>query len=359
LRDGTRLGNHWLRGILVLALSVPCLGARQVDPPRSALTPERLAALGRVSAAMLRRHVAYLASDELEGRATPSRGLDLAAVYIADQFGCAGLDPLADGSYFQWGKEVSREGRRGTPRNVIGRLTGSAPALRDTFVLVTAHYDHLGRRAGGTGDRIFNGANDNASGVATLMEVAAALASLPQRPRRSIVFIAFYGEEEAMLGSKFYCQHPAFPLERTVAAINLEQLGRTDSSQGSQVARASVTGYDYSEVGAILREAGQLTGITIHRNPPFEESFFSRSDNQVLASQGIPAHTVFVAYVYPDYHQVTDHAEKIDYGNLEKVARMIALGTLRLAQASREPAWNPGVPRARHFRLAWRTRHRQ
>src|SRR5262249_44776139 len=154
-----------------------------------------------------------------------------------------------------------------------------------------------------------------------------------------------------MLGSRYYSQHPVFPLERTAAVINLEQLGRTDSTQGSQVARASVTGFDYSSVGPTLRAAGELTGITVYRDPPDEESYFSRSDNHVFASRGIPAHTIYVAYDYPDYHQVTDHAEKIDYGNLERITRMVALGALWIAETTRAPEWTPGVARARHYRL--------
>lgn len=357
MRRCNRRAIQSLYALLAVMVSGGCLVTSTRAAPSLNLTAAQRAALSHISALRLRRHVEYLAADELEGRATPSHGLDLAADYIADQFGCGSLEPLPDGSYFQQGTEVSHHGVQGRPRNVIGWLPGSDPALKDSFVLLTAHYDHLGVRPGGAGDRIFNGANDNASGVAALIEAAAALAHLVPRPRRSVVFIAFYGEEDGMLGSRYYCQHPAFPLERTAAVLNLEQLGRTDSARGPQVARASVTGFDYSSVGRTLRESGEQVGITVFRDPPDEATFFSRSDNHVFASRGVPAHTIYVAYEYPDYHQVTDHADKIDFGNLEQITRMVAAGALSIAEASRAPEWTPGISQARHYRLAWRELH--
>jgi len=115
-------------------------------------------------------------------------------------------------------------------RNVAGVLRGSDPSLKETCVLVTAHYDHLGVRSAGDGDHIYNGANDDASGTGSVIEIAVALASLSQKPRRSIVFMTFFGEEIGLLGSKYYSRHPLFPLAKTVAQINLEHLGRTDGT---------------------------------------------------------------------------------------------------------------------------------
>ena len=111
-----------------------------------------------------------------------------------------------------------------TLRNVIGVLRGSDPALRDECVMLTAHYDHLGVKPEGSGDRIYNGANDDGSGTVSVMEVARALAHLPRHPRRSIVFMTFFGEEEGLIGSEYYAHHPVWPLDKTVADLNLEQV---------------------------------------------------------------------------------------------------------------------------------------
>ena len=147
--------------------------------------------------------------------------------------------------------------------NVVGVLRGSDPALRDTYVLVTAHYDHLGMRGTGEGDHIYNGANDDGSGTASVIEIANALAALPARPRRSIVFMTFYGEELGLVGSRYYGAHPIFPLAKTVADLNLEQLGRTDVDGGSSVGLVNVTGFDYSTLTDAVAKAGGETGLQV------------------------------------------------------------------------------------------------
>jgi hypothetical protein len=234
--------------------------------------------------------------------------------------------------------------------NVAGVLRGSDPALRDTYVLLTAHYDHLGVRGTGEGDHIFNGANDDASGTAAVIEAAAALAAAPARPRRGILFAAWFGEEKGLLGSRYYVAHPLFPLAKTIADINLEQLGRTDSSDGPQMSNATFTGYDYSSVPLAFERAGKDLGIRVYKDEKRSDSFFGRSDNQPFAGAGVPAHTMTVSYEYADYHGVADHWDKIDYDNMARVVRLIALGLLSLADGSEAPRWNESNPRAAPYR---------
>ena len=120
--------------------------------------------------------------------------------------------------------------------NVAAILQGSDPGLKDQFVMVTAHYDHLGMMSsGGDGDRIYNGANDDGSGTVSVIEIAKALARMPVQPRRSLLFVAFFGEEEGLLGSFYYAKHPLVPLKSTVADLNLEQMGRTDDPEGKRM----------------------------------------------------------------------------------------------------------------------------
>ena len=201
---------------------------------------------------------------------------------------------------------------------------------------------------------IFNGANDDGSGTVSVIELATALARL--EPRRSIIFMCVFGEERGLLGSRYYGRHPIFPIEHTVADVNLEQIGRTDSTEGPQIRNASMTGIDYSDVGAIFTRAGELTGIELYKHATNSDAYFSRSDNRALADLGVPAHTICVAYDYADYHGAGDHADKIDYENMAAVNRMIAVGILMIAQSDAEPRWNPDEPKAKRYVEAWRKR---
>jgi hypothetical protein len=242
-------------------------------------------------------------------------------------------------------------------RNVIGLLRGSDPVLSKTYVLVTAHYDHLGMKPAGPGDRIFNGANDDGSGTVSVIELAAALATLEPHPKRSIVFLTFFGEEIGTLGSRYYAQHPVFPIEKTVADVNLEQVGRTDATDGQKRSQATFTGFDYSDLPRVFRRAGARTGVRVLSDALYGDSFFSRSDNAPLASVGIPAHTVAVAFGFPDYHEVGDEWQKIDYDNMAKVDRMVALGVILLADKTQPPTWNDANSRAEPYAKAWREHH--
>jgi len=367
----------------------------------SAIPPEIRAALDRISADSLRGHLSFIASDLLEGRNTPSRGLEIAAEYIAAQFRRAGLEPAGDAeSYFQtseWsvgtaqnnfvelavdgGKQKmkmpadqltslgfnveqmadvatgSSEQKIIKLRNVVGVLRGSDPMLKDSYVIVSAHYDHIGVRPTGEGDRINNGANDDGSGTVSVIELASTLATLKKRPKRSIVFITWFGEEKGLQGSRYYGRHPIFPLEKTVAMVNLEQLGRTDDNGGPKLDSATLTGFDFTDLGPIFRGAGEKTGVDVYKDEKNSDAFFSRSDNQALADAGIPAHTLCVAFIFPDYHAVGDHWEKIDYSNLAKVNRMIALSLVTIANNAEAPKWNEANPKTERYVKAWKTLH--
>ena len=369
----------------------------------SAISPEIRDALDRISSDSLRGHLSFIASDLLEGRNTPSRGLDMAAEYIAAQFRRAGLEPAGDdrnNSYFQtseWSVGAVRNNSvelsvdndiqkfRARPdqlasigvnidpnaeastsgsekqvvrlRNVVGLLRGSDPALKDSYVIVSAHYDHIGVKPSGEGDRINNGANDDGSGVVSVIELASALANLKQKPKRSVVFITWFGEEKGLQGSRYYGRHPIFPLDKTVAMINLEHMGRTDDNEGLKLNSATMTGFDFTDLGHIFRSAGLKTGINVYKDEKNSDAFFSRSDNQALADAGVPAHTLCVAFIFPDYHAVGDHWDKIDYSNLAKVDRMIALSLLTIANNADEPKWNEANTKTRKYVEAWKRLH--
>ncbi len=262
---------------------------------------------------------------------------------------CEALDPVKSGPL-----QASISVRMAAPterpvrlRNVVGTLRGSDARLRDSYVLVTAHYDDIG----------LGGANDDASGTAAVMELGAAFAELREKPKRSVVFAAFFGEERGKMGSRHYSLHPLVPLERTVVDINLEQLGRTDDSEGPQIATASLSGFDYSDVGQNLQRAGELVGVKIFRHKKYSDAYFRISDSPVFADMGIPAHTLFVTYDFPGRHASGDRSDRLDYGNFEKITRAVALGVLTIANHPEPPRWNEANRKARPYLQAWKLRH--
>lgn len=315
----------------------------------ASLTHDRQKALDAINAKDLKSYVSYLADDKLEGRGTPSKGLDMAADFIAEEFKKSKLEPLGDDGYFQTTTYTSRNGSvTGKVRNVVGLLKGSDPALADQVVMVTAHYDHLGKKAAGEGDLIYNGANDDGSGTAGVVALAHALGKA--KPKRSVLFVTFWGEEKGLLGSTYYGQHPVVPLAKTVADINLEQIGRTDDLEGPRVNAVSITGYDFSETVTALAAAGKVLGTEVQRHPQYSDPFFMRSDNAAMAAAGVPAHTICVAFEYPDYHGVADTPDKLDYDNMTKVVKLSGLGILTIADAPQTPHWNKDNPKTERYR---------
>lgn len=336
-------------GLFSLALIAP-------EQKASVLTADEQSAVSRILPESLKGNLSFLSSDLLEGRGTPSRGLDLAGDFIASRFRAAGLEPVGDDGFFQtadW--PLNGDTKTAKVRNVIGVLRGADPKLKDTYIIVSAHYDHLGMKKEGEGDRIYNGANDDGSGTVGVIELANALKGT--HPKRSIVFMTYFGEELGDLGSGWYGNHPLLPIEKTIANINLEQIGRTDDTEGPRVNELSMTGYDFSDLGDMLNKSGLKVGIKVTMHARNSGAFFNRSDNATLAGKGVPAHTVCTAFVYPDYHQLADTWDKVDYENEARVLRGVAVGLLDLAGSEKEPRWSTTVSRAARYLKAWQERH--
>jgi hypothetical protein len=232
--------------------------------------------------------------------------------------------------------------------NVVGLLRGSDPELKDTYLLVTGHYDHLGIRDNGTPDHIYNGADDDASGTSSVIEIANAMSGLP-RPKRSILFMTVFGEELGDLGSHYYATHPIFPLAKTVVDLNLEQLGRTDDLEGPRVGAFNMTGFDYTDLPAIFARAGAQTDIRAIKHEKNSDSYFRRSDNAAFADAGVPSTTISVAYDFPDYHKQGDEWQKLDYENMAKVDRTIALAMIEIANSTETPKWDEANPKTAAF----------
>ncbi len=271
------------------------------------------------SSARMRRDVSLLAAPQMAGRGLGSSELDRAADYIADQFRSAGLQPGGeDGSYFQtWRARVEGLGDSVAARNVIGILAGARPQHRGESVVVGAHYDHLGRgwpdvRRGNEG-KVHPGADDNASGVAVMLELARALGG-SWRPERSVVFVAFTGEEADKLGSRYYVRNAgSHPVEKVMGMVNLDTVGRLGDQPLLVLGAASAREWKH-----IFRGAGYVAGVSIK---PVADDFGS-SDQTSFLEHGVPAVQLFSG-PNPDYHRPSDTAEKIDVEGMLGVAAVV------------------------------------
>jgi hypothetical protein len=225
------------------------------------------------------------------------------------------------------------------PPNVAAVIRGSDPLLRDEYVILSAHMDHVGVGTPVNGDSIYNGADDNASGTAGLLEVAQAFASLPvsERPRRSIMILHVSGEEKGLLGSRWFADNPTVPVEQIVANINVDMIGR--NSPDSVV----VIGKTYSTLGEVVDRVNasrpELRLVTSDDLWP-EERFFFRSDHFNFARREIPS-IFFFTGVHEDYHRPSDTVDKIDFDKTERISRLIFHVAYEIANDPRRPTWDP------------------
>ena len=232
--------------------------------------------------------------------------------------------------------------------NVIGKITGSDPGLRDEFVVYSAHLDHLGICPPVAGDNICHGALDNASGVATLLEIARAYTTLPHAPNRSVLFVFVTAEEIGdMEGSDYFAHYPTVPKERIVADINID-IAPGMVFYGTN--KLTAIGAEHSSLNENAGRAAQRTGYELIRDARPEEDLFIRSDQYSFVKQGIPAVQVRNGGYPPEevkksfaghYHTPLDNMEQpINYEAGAKAAGMIFLLGYNVAQQERRPTWN-------------------
>ncbi len=290
--------------------------------PLVALALEKRESLAQLPAVFSRRvlleHVTWLAAAQREGRGLGSQGLEQAAEYIARQMKQIGLQPGGDnGTWFQT-FTVARgpEGKPVQTRNVVGILPGTNEAWKDQSIVLGAHYDHLGfgwpdQRAGAQGKR-YPGADDNASGVAVMLELARNLAA-SGGGARSLVCVAFSAEECGRFGSQHYVAHPSQPAEQIRGMINLDTVGRL--FDGKIAIHAAATADEWQH---IFRGCGFVTGIPNQIVSGGNEG----SDQMSFIEKGIPAVQIFTG-AHADYHRPTDTVDKIDASGLVKVATFV------------------------------------
>lgn len=341
-----------IAGVILASFGLAVAATAQAPAPGPRFTPEGF-----------RAHVAFLADDRLEGRNAGTRGYDLAALYVASRFEEIGLRQAVAGSWYQQvplvedlspqrpgDKGARRAGKDRRPRlvtspNVLAILPGSDPALAGEYVLLMAHLDHEGMAEAGEGDRIFNGALDNAAGVAAMIEVARVLAAEPQRPRRSILFAAVTGEEDGLKGSSHLALHPVVD-GKMVAAVNLDM---------------PILLYDFEDVvafggsestlGAVVARATAAINVAVGEDEAPEQQLFLRSDHYSFVLRGVPSIFLMTGYagegrervahyLSTHYHQPSDDPSlPIDWAAGAKFARLNYLIVRDVADAPMRPLW--------------------
>jgi Zn-dependent M28 family amino/carboxypeptidase len=241
--------------------------------------------------------------------------------------------------------EITGHVERVKTENVVGLLEGSDPVLKSEYVVVGAHLDHFGIQDG----RTYPGADDDGSGSTAVIEVAKAMAANPKRPRRSIVFVTFFGEEQELLGSRYFVAHPPVPLDKVVTMLQMDNVGRasdgpqqqekptTDhASENMDTVRLVGSRRASTELDDVIRKMNAFVGLHLLNDAEYA---FPRSDQANFARKGIPVCWWFTGY-NSDYHQPTDTVDKIDWLKLTSIAKHVYLSANALADMDSRPAQN-------------------
>ena len=346
--------------LLPLVLAVACGGPAgdRTEGATSEAEPTR--------AERLESLLSTLAADSMEGRRTGTPGAHRAARFLASELERYGVEPAGDDGFLQrvplarvavQAGDATRE-RLVLPgsgvdfdtlpaervlreeANVVGIIPGADPEVADEVVVIGAHYDHVGigepvdGLSEGT-DSIYNGADDDGSGTVAILEIARELVR-GAPPRRTVVVLLSTGEESGLLGTRWYIENPVRPIDRTVANLQIEMIGRPDPEAGG-FGRGWLTGYERTTMGAQLAEAGS----PIVPDPRPDMQFFFRSDNIAFARIGIPAHTLSSYNMHADYHQPSDEVDKIDFEHMAALVEA-AVAAVRFLADGPTPAWAEG-----------------
>ena len=319
--------------------------------PSSLIAQENVKYSETINISDLEKHLTILASDSLEGRETGKKGQKMAADYIMNHFINIGVPPYKGNKYYQkfkvksgrhickcedcdngfikqlFGKKKMIKGE-----NVLAFIEGTD--LKEEIVIITAHYDHLGIHE----NIVFNGADDDGSGTVAAMEIAEAFMIAKKEgngPRRSILIMTVSGEEKGLLGSKYYTDNPIYPLENTVANLNIDMIGRVDDwhENGDYVylIGSDMLSMDLHNLSEEVNK--KYIGIKLDYRFNSEDDpnqYYYRSDHYNFAKNNIPVIFYFNG-VHEDYHKKTDTVEKIDFEKLKRISRLIFLTAWEIA----------------------------
>ncbi|MDA9227805.1 M28 family metallopeptidase [Flavobacteriales bacterium] len=330
-----------MKKYLILILLIPFFSSSQVN----------LSYAESINNKDLYKHIEVLSSDSLEGRETGKPGQKMAAGYIANQFRKIGIPPYKRKSYYQkfkvkserhickcddcdlaFFKRIFKSNQTIRGENVLGYIEGSD--LKDELLIITAHYDHLGKHD----SLIFNGADDDASGVSAALEIAEAFMLAKKAghgPRRSILIMPVSGEEKGLLGSRYYTDNPIYPLENTVANLNIDMIGRLDDwhDNGNYVylIGSDRLSYDLHNLNEKINDDYIRIDLDYRFNDKDDPNrYYYRSDHYNFAKNNIPVIFYFNG-VHEDYHKPSDTIEKIDFDKINTITRLIFLTAWEIA----------------------------
>ena len=333
-----------LASFVLSVLLSPMAGA-QAAPARPDGTPHvpvQASIALKVCERCIRAHEEFLASDAMQGRGSGTHDELVAATYVASELRQYGIEPAGDhGGYIQRAairqkisKSPSSE-EEGFTWNVIGILRGRDSSLQSAAILFSAHLDALGIGTPVNGDNIYNGADDDASGVAAVLELARVLGRGP-RPRRTVIFALFGSEELGGLGSAYFRAHPPVPLKQISANLEFEMIGRPDPALKDDI--LWLTGWERSNFGPTLA----AHGARLAADPRPGENFFTRSDNIVLAKEGVVAQTISSYGLHKDYHQPSDDLAHLDFKHMDTAIGSLLAPVEWLVNSNFQPKWNAG-----------------
>ena len=285
----------------------------------------------------LKKHLYTIASDEMEGRDTGSEGQKKAAKYIIAEYQKMGISyPKTMTDYYQKVPKEALNGRRGMlpdSENILAFIEGIENP--NEIIVVSAHYDHIGRNKNGV---INNGADDNGSGTVALMEIAQAFQMAKNKgkaPKRSILILHVTGEEHGLLGSKYYSENPIFPLNNTVADLNIDMIGRSDAENKGKnyvyVIGSEMLSSELKKISEAANKATQNLELNYKYDDPNDtQQLYYRSDHYNFAKHNIPIAFYFDG-IHEDYHKPTDDPDKIDYELLKKRTQLVFATAWELA----------------------------
>lgn len=297
-----------------------------------------------ITSTELKEHLYTFASDEFMGRETGKPGQKKAAKYLKKEYQKIDISsPLGENDYYQDIPSAYFNGRFGDTENVVAFIKGRDYDTKpNEYVVISAHYDHVGTDDQGN---VYNGADDDGSGTVAILEIAEAFKKAVKdgyRPKRSILFLHFTGEEKGLLGSKYYSENPIFPLSETVTDLNIDMVGRIDPAHKDNPNYIYLIGSDMlsTELHEISEAANEeFVGLNLdykYNEKDDPNRFYYRSDHYNFAKHGIPVIFYFNG-VHEDYHQKTDSPEKIAYDLLEKRTKLIFYTAWKVANADHAP----------------------
>lgn len=317
-----------MKSILLILLLLPLTQSR-----KDIVTPEDL-----------NEWVTFLSRDEMRGRMNGSPEMEIAARWISSKFGEYNLRKIDGHDNFI--QEYTYQGRAGSvnERNVVGWIEGSDTRLKDEFIVISAHFDHIGVMKGESADSIFNGADDNAAGTATVIAIAKYFHESGKKPGRSIIFAAFSGEENGMRGSRHFVANLPIAASKIYANLNFEMTGHSEElGKGKYY----MTGCPFSNLDDIMGSYSKSSGLELIDNIPVTNMLFNASDNIAFSrmsvtdgiTTGIPSGTFATTTMAGHVHNVNDEARLFDFSNMSVLVNHFAESALKLSNEKKEVVW--------------------